>query len=397
MNQQRAVGLRMAAYDRLNEFRVGPFGKMREEGKRFVCRERNAREEQSRQVGAEYQIEGKKVSGILLTAREEDATMGKVFAMGDVKAEPGERRFGWLKLANTYYGELSIPLIVVNGLSSGKKLLLNSGVHGTEYVGTDAILRLVHEIDPRTLRGTLVAIPFLNIPAFERISREGPFDSLNLNRIFPGKEVGFLSEQIAHLAVKEIFPKVDYAIDLHGATMNDMQIYICGYEECEKFSALDMAKAFGIEALWKLSTSGIRGSFSSAATELGVPTIVVEVGGEGRCKEEWVQFEIRGFKNVMKMLGMLEGKPEKLLSQHKIVEGFWQHSHAGGFLRPHVNLGDQIKKGTVMGTVINLHGKVLEELKTPVDGLVLGMRTLPKINPGDWSFWVGVVKEEIKA
>ena len=322
--------------------------------------------------------------------------MAETFEIGDVRVNPGQKGFGWLKLANTYYGELKLPVLVVNGANPGKTLFLGSGIHGTEYVGMDAMLRLIHEIDPSALRGRVVAIPMINIPAFETVTREGPFDSLNLNRIFPGKKAGFLTEQIANLLMEMVLPHVDYAIDLHGATLNDMQINICGFEESDKISSLDMAKAFGIETLWRMSTSGIQGSFTGAATAREIPSIIVEVGGEGRCKEEWVQFEIRGFKNVMKVLGMMEGKPEGLPSRYMIVEGFWQHTSAGGFLRPQVTLGDRIKKGTVLGAVIDLHGNTLEEMRSAIDGLIMGMRTLPKINPGDWSFWVGTVKEEIK-
>jgi len=322
--------------------------------------------------------------------------MGDTFQIEDVKVDPGKKGFGWLQLGKTYYGNLRIPIIVVNGANPGKTLFLGSGIHGTEYVGMDAMLRLIHEIDPLTLHGRIVAIPMINIPAFETVTREGPFDSLNLNRIFPGKKTGFVSEQIADLLMERVLPKVDYAIDLHGATLNDMQINICGFEESDRVSSLHMAQAFGIEALWKMSTSGIQGSFTGTATGKGIPSIIVEVGGEGRCKEEWVQFEIRGFKNVMKVLKMIEGTPEGLPSRYMIVEGFWQHASTGGFLRPQVKLGERIKKGTLIGSVIDLHGNTLEEMKAPFDGLIMGMRTLPKINPGDWSFWVGTVKEEIK-
>jgi predicted deacylase len=322
--------------------------------------------------------------------------MGDTFQIGDLRVNPGKKGFGGLELAKTYYGKLKIPIIVVNGANPGKTLFLGSGIHGTEYVGMDAMLRLIHEIDPSTLSGKIMAIPMINIPAFETVTREGPFDSLNLNRIFPGKKSGFASEQIANLLMERVLPNVDYAIDLHGATLNDMQINICGFEESDTVSSLDMAKAFGIEALWRMSTSGIQGSFTGTATERGIPSIIVEVGGEGRCKEEWVQFEIRGFKNVMKVLGMIAGNTEGLPSRYMIVEGFWQHAGAGGFLRPQVKLGERIKKGTVLGTIVDLHGNTLEETKAPFDGLIMGMRTLPKINPGDWSFWVGTVKEEIK-
>ncbi|UCB45224.1 MAG: succinylglutamate desuccinylase/aspartoacylase family protein [Spirochaetota bacterium] len=322
--------------------------------------------------------------------------MAEKFQIGKLITNPGQKGFGWIKLSDTYYGELKIPLIVVNGANPGKVLFLGTGIHGTEYVGMDAMLRFIHEFDVSVLYGKIIAIPMINIPAFEAISREGPFDSLNLNRVFPGKKTGFLTEQIANLLIETVLPHVDYIIDLHGATLNDMQLNVCGFEESDRFSSLDMAKAFGIESLWRMATSGIKGTFTGAATEKGIPSIIVEVGGEGRCREEWVQFEMQGIKNVMKVLGLIEGTPEGLPSRYRIIEGFYQHAAAGGFLRPQVKLGDWIKQETILGVIIDLHGNVLEEIKSSSDGLIMGMRTLPKINPGDWSFWVGTVKEEIE-
>jgi predicted deacylase len=319
----------------------------------------------------------------------------KVLKIGDMAVGSGKKGFGWLELGKTYSGPLRIPIIIVNGAKNGKTLYLGCGIHGTEYVGMDAMLRLVHEIDPSILNGRIVAIPMTHVPAFEAITREGPFDSLNLNRIFPGKKDGFITEKIANLLVETVLPKVDYAIDLHGATLNDMQINICGYEESDKISSIDMAKAFGIEALWKMSTSPLKGTFTGAAKDMGIPSIIVEVGGEGRCKEEWVQFELRGFKNVMKTLKMIDGQLEGLPPRYLIVEGFWQHAGAGGLLRTHVKLGDRIKKGALLGTIIDFHGNTLEKITSPIDGLLMGMRTLAKIGPGDWSFWIGTIKEEI--
>jgi predicted deacylase len=97
----------------------------------------------------------------------------------------------------------------------------------------------------------------------------------------------------------------------------------------------------------------------------------------------------------MKVLGMIDGKPEGLPSKYQIREGFYQSGSAGGFLRPMVKLGEEVKKGQLLGVIIDFHGKVLEEILSPIDGSVLGLRTLPKINPGDWTFWVAKTAREI--
>lgn len=313
-----------------------------------------------------------------------------------IEVKPGKKINQWIPLSRTYYGELKIPFIGIGGASPGKTLFLISGIHGTEYVGLEAILRFCEEIDPSKMKGNLISIPFINVPAFEYITRETPFDSLNLNRVFPGKKGGFLSERMANFLTEKVLPKVDYAIDLHGARASDMQNSLVGFLEAGKLSSLDVAKAFGIETLWRLSSSGIKGDFTTEAITQGVLAIVVEVGGESRCKEEWVQTDMQGFRNVMISLGMLNGKLSKLPAKYIVMEGFYQYCNAGGFLRSKVNLKDKVKKGQVLGTIVDLLGKELEVLKAEKDGVIHGLRTLPKINPGDWTYWVGVKKEEIK-
>lgn len=313
-----------------------------------------------------------------------------------VEVKPGKKTYQWITISQTYYGGLKIPFIGIGGSSPGKTLLLVSGIHGTEYVGLEAILRFCDEIKPSDLIGNLISIPFINVPAFERISRETPFDSLNLNRVFPGKKDGFISERIANFLLEEVVPKVDYTIDLHGATLDNMQNNLCAFIEKEERSSLDMAKAFGVETLWRGGSAGIKGDFTTAAMERGALGIAIEVGGEGRCKEEWVQTELRGFRNVMVTLGILKGRPSGLPTKYAVMDGFYQHCNSGGFLRTKVKLNQKVKKRQVLGTIIDLLGKKLEVIKADKDGVIYGLRTLPKINPGDWTYWVGVKKEEIK-
>jgi predicted deacylase len=318
------------------------------------------------------------------------------FEIAGVEVKPGRKVYKWISLGKTYYGELKIPFIGIGGTSPGKTLFLISGIHGTEYVGLEAILRFCEELDPKKLRGNLVSIPFINVPAFEYITRETPFDGLNLNRVFPGKKGGFLSERMANFIVEKVLPNVDYAIDIHGARSSDMQNSLVGFVETEELSSLDVAKAFGIETLWRLSSSGIKGDLTTESAAHGVSAIVVEVGGESRCKEEWVQTDLDGFRNVMISLKMLRGKPSKLPAKYIVMEGFYQYCSSGGFLRSKVGLKERVKKGQVLGTIVDLLGKQLEVLKAEKDGVIHGLRTLPKINPGDWTYWVGAIKEEIR-
>ncbi|MEU3938128.1 M14 family metallopeptidase, partial [Streptomyces sp. NPDC029044] len=110
-----------------------------------------------------------------------------MYSIGPLTVAPGERAHGLIPVGTSSYGvELGIPLIVVNGVQDGPVLCVDAGVHGDEYDGQEAIRRVLAEIDPATLRGTIVGIPCLNTPAFEAAARASGIDHLNLNRIFPG-------------------------------------------------------------------------------------------------------------------------------------------------------------------------------------------------------------------
>ena len=326
--------------------------------------------------------------------------MKATMRIGSLSVEGGEKKKGWLPLARTHSGDLKVPLMIANGSREGHTLLLCSGVHGNEYVGVESILHVFDRLSPGELSGQVVAVPFLNVPAFETVTREGPYDRLNLNRVFPGRPDGFLTERLADLVVSELFPKASHAIDLHGATLNDLQSdFSCLHMSDGR--SLEMAKAFGLELIWDLDSGpskprypGMPTSFNGCATAHGIPNIGVEVGGEGRCREEWVALAARGILNVLKLLGMIEGQPAGLPPRYRLVEGFWKSGRSGGLQRNHVALNAPVSRGQLIGTIVDLHGEPVEEVRSEIDGLVIGLRTLPKISPGEWTHWpVRVVRE----
>jgi predicted deacylase len=161
-----------------------------------------------------------------------------------------------------------------------------------------------------------------------------------------------------------------------------------------------MAKAFGLEMIWDLDSgpgkpTGATSptSFNGAAMRSGVANIAVEIGGEGRCRSEWVDLAAKGILNVLRSLGMLGGEPEGLPSTYRVVEGFWRSGSAGGFIRNCVELNCTVTRNQLISTIVDLQGDTIEEIRSDLDGVIIGLRTLPKINPGDWTHWpVKVVK-----
>ena len=201
------------------------------------------------------------------------------------RARPGPHPVG----TSSYGVELGIPLIVVNGAEDGPVLCVDAGVHGDEYDGQEAVRRVVAEVDPATLRGTLVGIPCMNTPAFEAAARTSGLDHLNLNRIFPGDADGSYSLRLAAAFVEQVVPAIDALVDLHtGGTFGEIAPLVIlqgGYEEL----ATDMALAAGHELVWKGGKWG--GTVRHPTLAAGKPAITIEAGG-GTYREENVALHI---------------------------------------------------------------------------------------------------------
>ncbi len=173
------------------------------------------------------------------------------FQIGSARAVRGERVYGDVEVSRRVDGTpISIPVILVQGEKPGPVLCLNGGIHGDEFAGMAAITRLAHDIDPAELRGTLVAVPVVNQPAFEDACFTNHYDHVNLNRTFPGSPTGSLTNKIAHTFLIEIVLKCNAMVDLHGgggyAHITKVVIAQGGYEEL----AWELALASGFNLVW---------------------------------------------------------------------------------------------------------------------------------------------------
>ena len=148
----------------------------------------------------------------------------------DLVVERGATRRGFLMVGETPMGPIQIPLVIVHGAKAGPTLCLTAGVHAAEYPAIDAVLVLAGRLDPAGLSGTLVAVPVVNSSMFRaRSAFTSPIDGLNLNRTFPGKPDGSISEVIAHVLLNEVAALVDFHIDCHGGDLREILWPYSGY------------------------------------------------------------------------------------------------------------------------------------------------------------------------
>jgi hypothetical protein len=316
--------------------------------------------------------------------------MLKEIDMARVKVNPGEKEKGWLKVADRGALSIEMPLTILNGLKDGPRLAVAAGIHGCEYTGIEASIRLGRDLDPRKIRGSLVIVHVVNVPAFQtKTQYVCPLDGLNLSRIRPGKADGSISHRMLHELFQEIIFKSDAYMELHGGDLHEALtlpfiIYPRTSNEKTNQTVLAMAEAHGIEYIWGVEEEGfIPGGAPSDHPP--IPYMVVECGQEGRIEEEYVLIHYRGVLNVMKQLGMIEGSDSKGEKRGviRIRRGGKIESTVGGIFYSYVKPSDRVQKDDLLGEIKNIRGDVLERIVAPIDCMILMYVSNPIIGPGE--------------
>jgi uncharacterized protein len=302
----------------------------------------------------------------------------ETFKIGNCEVERGQIGFGKLLLEPLPDGgEIFIPLIVVHGQHDGPVLWLGSAIHGREVPGIEVTRRIMREIvDPKTLRGTIIGAAILNPYGFRSRLADAPMDPVNLNAQFPGDAGGSISQRAAHTIVTQALPLCDYAIDFHAATplgTEFMCLPVCADRDVMTRS-LEIAQAFGFPLIEiTRDMYGYDHSLVGWAQDHGKPGFVCEVKALQRVVRQSVPHGVRGILNVMKTIGMIDGavEPQSELpgagGTYRIVNYRPAHS---GVIFFHVNGGDWVSRGDLLGTVRDMWGNTLDEVRSPCDGLV---------------------------
>ena len=324
------------------------------------------------------------------------------FSIGDIHTPPGEIRAGYLDVPPGDGVQCRIPVTVINGSRSGKVLALVAAVHGYEYPPVLALYRLKRVINPKLLTGTVVMVHIANPPSFRRRTiYYNPYDWKNLNRVFPGKVDGTMSERIAYVLTEQVVKKSDFLIDLHCGDGNEALIpytywMVCGNSELDEVSR-GLALAFGIKYIIidKGRTQNVYDSKYLANTAIlhGKAAITTESGYLGKTDEESIVRNIKGINNVLKHLSMVEGQAENLsepiwIDRYEVV-----YSNSRGLFHPLTRMGYYVKKGEKVGYVTDYLGETVQEFRAPFSGMMLYIVKTPPTDVGEPLFEVGRIKD----
>ncbi|GAA3526309.1 succinylglutamate desuccinylase/aspartoacylase family protein [Zobellella aerophila] len=307
--------------------------------------------------------------------------MVQAFEIANTHTPPGSRQIMQLALAQLYtQSPLTVPVEVVHGKQPGPVLLICAALHGDELNGIEVVNQVLAKINPVRLRGTVVAVPVVNVFGFIHKSRYLP-DRRDLNRCFPGSEKGSLGSRVAHFFIDEVVSKCTHIIDLHTGAIHRANLpQVRAKLDCE--ITRQMAEAFGAPVI--LDASIRDGSLRAVAEGRGQPVILYEAGEALRFDPLAIKAGVRGILNVMRRLEMIKSQVTKARSVPMIAKSSsWIRAEQDGLLQLKTKLGERVVKGQCLGTINAPLGVAHCEVIAPKAGIVIGCLTMPLVNEGD--------------
>mgnify|MGYP001827938602 CR=1 FL=1 len=288
---------------------------------------------------------------------------------------------------------VALPVIVLHGRTDGPTVWINAALHGDELCGVEIVRRVLAEVSPRTIAGTLIAVPIVNVHGFNAGSRYLP-DRRDLNRSFPGSARGSLASRIAHLMMTEVVDRCEVGIDLHTASdhrTNLPQVRA----DLDDPDTLELARVFG--APLTLHSQTRDGSLRQAATEAGATVLLYEGGEANRFDRAPIVFGTAGVLRVLAELGMITGVDPGPRSTACSRASRWVRASTSGILHLEVDLGSEIAERDLVATIYDPFGKRLGRLRSPTSGVVIGHTQHPLVNRGDAVAHIAVLDDPLVA
>jgi predicted deacylase len=324
--------------------------------------------------------------------------------VGTATARPGQKATGVIQVPTGVDPATAIPVIVVNGAKSGPVLALVAGSHGTEYASIIALERLAQTAEASELSGTLIIVPLVNPASFnQKTPHLNPVDGKNMNRFYPGKADGTQTERASWAISRQVIEKCDYLIDYHGGDLDENMrkySYWADTGDAKRDNVTrGMALAFGLDhIIIQLARSSdphpATMTLSNYTERIGKAAMAVEAGHAGTTHAEDVDALVDGTWNVMRFLKMLAGKVTPV--EHPI----WMNgpvvtsSEHDGVFYPLVVPEAHVEKGTRLGYVTDYFGNKVEDVISPVSGVIVYVAALPSMRKGDTVAYIGEVAKD---
>lgn len=303
---------------------------------------------------------------------------------------------GFLRLPYSHddsaWGAVMIPITVVRN-GDGPTALLTGGNHGDEYEGITALSKLACTLQADAVRGRVIIVPAMNLPAVQSGTRTSPIDQGNLNRSFPGDPMGTVTQRIADYFRRYLVPLCDYALDLHsgGRTLDFLPFAACHRLDDQTLEkrCLDAAQAFGAPAtlmMYELETDTL---YDTEVESQGKVFVSTELGGGGTTTPQTLALAERGVSNFLKHAGILEGNPDQPAGPRQLLEmpdtSCYVLSTHRGILEVVRSLGEHVRKGDLLARIHDVErtGATPLEYHAERDGMLVARRFPAQANIGD--------------
>jgi predicted deacylase len=307
--------------------------------------------------------------------------------IGDIEVAAGESVTVDLPMASLYsHAPMTLPVQIVRGKRDGPRMFVCAALHGDEINGVEIIRRLLRLPLLKKLRGTLLAIPIVNVYGFVSRSRYLP-DRRDLNRSFPGSERGSMAARLAELFLKEIVDKCQYGIDLHtGAVHRENLPQIRANLDDPETARI--ARAFHVPVL--INANVRDGSLRQVGADRGIPILLYEAGEALRFDEHSIRAGVKGIIAVMRELDMLPPASRTRKPTEPLVAraSTWVRAGGSGILRMSAALGSRLRKGEIIGVIADPFGQQEQEVTANASGIIIGRTNLPLVNEGEGLFHI---------
>ncbi len=314
----------------------------------------------------------------------------------DVEFDRDGKQIGWLNLPHSVtrsaYGMIAIPIDVIRN-GAGPTALFMAGNHGDEYEGQIGLLKLIRTLTPEQVRGRVIIVPAINLPAALAGTRVSPIDEVNLNRAFPGEPAGTATQQIAYYVDSELFPRADVVVDLHsGGSSLDYLPFASVHESPDpevNRKGLAALKAFGAPLSLMWQTAPDYAYASHACMRHGVPYIGGEYGGCGRVNRQGVALVERGLARLLAHMGITDKASAPPDEPVRLVEfpsrDFFVYAPEPGLFEPATDLGDVVRAGDLCGLVhfVDNPARPPVACHYKADGFVVCKRHFGRVERGD--------------
>ncbi|MDR2350614.1 MAG: succinylglutamate desuccinylase/aspartoacylase family protein [Deltaproteobacteria bacterium] len=293
-------------------------------------------------------------------------------SIDDLKVKRGEKAFGFVPVEGT---DLKLPVALAKGAKDGPRVLISAGVHSAEHVGVAGLLRFARALDPAELSGELVMILLMNPSGFAHRTLSMVYeDGKNLNRVFPGNPGGTTADKIAATVVGKFFGTAERYVDLHSGDAHESlvpMVFSVGEAKPEVVAEAErMAKAANVRYLVR---SGVAtGGAYNHAGSMGIPSILIERGEKGMWSESEADLCVNDVKNVLRTLGLLEGRLEgRVFVPDRLARTAYVPAPVSGHWHPTRTAGNSFKKGETIGVIRDCFGNDLAAPTFEFDGVIL--------------------------